>query len=241
MKTYALLNATGLISPGTLSSLRLVDSAGGVKKVSIQNSSPNQTFQILSEDSSHWKWESKQRTYLLCRTFHFTWLSLLLSGSRSHPRWLPLRSRVQERYNQRCSRFNFPSSPWQPISNAYLLIEKPKIDLDEDYPGYFDSAVDLVCNVYSLLPFDIKWSRYVDGQWISLTASKHFRWVLINFKDHSYLWSYSESASDVYHIDEVVEESEGIYRCLANNSVGFNYGDTFLDVEGESSRTIDLV
>ena len=53
MKTYALLNATGLISPGTLSSLRLVDSAGGVKKVSIQNSSPNQTFQILSEDSSH--------------------------------------------------------------------------------------------------------------------------------------------------------------------------------------------
>uniref|UniRef100_H2YT91 Ig-like domain-containing protein n=1 Tax=Ciona savignyi TaxID=51511 RepID=H2YT91_CIOSA len=42
---------------------------------------------------------------------------------------------------------------------------------------------------------------------------------------------FRDSAVDYYRIEEVVVESEGIYRCYANNSEGSDFGLSFLDVE----------
>ena len=41
-----------------------------------------------------------------------------------------------------------------------------------------------------------------------------------------------DSTTDYYRIDDVTEAAEGMYRCFANNSKGYDYGETFLDVEG---------
>lgn len=40
-----------------------------------------------------------------------------------------------------------------------------------------------------------------------------------------------------YRIDEITEDAEGIYECVAVNTKGRDHGQTFLDVEGELVNT----
>ncbi|CAK8691082.1 unnamed protein product [Clavelina lepadiformis] len=96
-----------------------------------------------------------------------------------------------------------------------VVPEAPIVNVPSTHPGYFDFPAEIPCEVGSLLPFHVKWSREVRGIWIDL-HQPHY---------------YTDSTTDYYRIDDVTEAAEGMYRCFANNSKGYDYGETFLDVE----------
>nr|XP_018668081.2 hemicentin-1 [Ciona intestinalis] len=109
--------------------------------------------------------------------------------------------------------YNFIRTTKNAILN--IIPTAPVVQVKANQPGYFDYPVEIPCNITSLLPYHVQWSREVNGIYVNLHSPR----------------LYLDSATDYYVIDEVSEASEGMYRCYANNSEGNDYGLTFLDVE----------
>uniref|UniRef100_F6ZIH2 Hemicentin-1 n=1 Tax=Ciona intestinalis TaxID=7719 RepID=F6ZIH2_CIOIN len=106
--------------------------------------------------------------------------------------------------------YNFIRTTKNAILN--IIPTAPVVQVKANQPGYFDYPVEIPCNITSLLPYHVQWSR----------ERKNYLQCYFYIRD---------SATDYYVIDEVSEASEGMYRCYANNSEGNDYGLTFLDVE----------
>ncbi|XP_039268950.2 hemicentin-1-like [Styela clava] len=101
--------------------------------------------------------------------------------------------------------------------NAILNVEPvaPSVYMKPTHPAYFDYPAEIPCEVSSLIPYHVTWSRKVDGRWRAVGRR-----------------TLHQVSSTVYlNIPEITDESEGSYRCVANNSKGLDYGETFLDVE----------
>lgn len=58
------------------------------------------------------------------------------------------------------------------LINFFLV--RPVVEMPETHPGYFEYPAEIPCHITSLLPFHVKWSREVEGQWIDLLAEPRY-------------------------------------------------------------------
>ncbi|XP_028823701.1 hemicentin-1 isoform X1 [Denticeps clupeoides] len=96
------------------------------------------------------------------------------------------------------------------VSFSSIVPEAPKVLLPTRTPAYYLQSGDISCQVDSLIPFTLRFSR--DGA--RLGVDQLFR----------------ESANASWDIKQVSLKDEGFYECVAINSAGTGRARTFLDV-----------
>ncbi|CAH1270966.1 HMCN1 [Branchiostoma lanceolatum] len=173
--TYVVLNATGLIPPGVINKLELINLQG---------------------------------------------LSLIEVPVFPHPQQL-----YSSVYNVsgilppegffylRVSGVDVDNFIFQRITPSALNAEipaEPVVSMVERQPGYYEQTATVVCNVQSVVPFTVQWSK--DGK--RLGSDLYFR----------------ESTNVTWEILDVSIAAEGMYACKAFSIAGTGKAQTFLDV-----------
>ncbi|XP_048833472.1 hemicentin-1 isoform X1 [Brienomyrus brachyistius] len=96
------------------------------------------------------------------------------------------------------------------VSFSSIVPDAPKVTMPRQTPGYYLQRGRISCQVESLIPFTLRFSR--DG--VRLGEDQLFR----------------ESSNASLEIERVTLEDEGYYECIAINSAGTGRAQTFLDV-----------
>ncbi|XP_022603168.1 hemicentin-1 [Seriola dumerili] len=96
------------------------------------------------------------------------------------------------------------------VSFSSIIPDAPKVLMPATTPGYYLQRGAVKCQVESLIPFTLRFSR--DGSQLGVDQ----------------LFSESDSAS--WEIAQVSMKDEGYYECIAINSAGTGRARTFLDV-----------
>ncbi|XP_055020737.1 hemicentin-1 [Boleophthalmus pectinirostris] len=96
------------------------------------------------------------------------------------------------------------------VSFSNIKPDAPKVLLPTTTPGYYLQNGAINCQVQSLIPFTLRFSR--DGRKLGVDQL------------------YSESVNASWEIDQVTLKDEGYYECVAISNAGTGRARTFLDV-----------
>ncbi|XP_059503813.1 hemicentin-1 isoform X2 [Stegostoma tigrinum] len=105
------------------------------------------------------------------------------------------------------------------VSYSNIVPGPPKVTMPAQTPGYYLQTGYIICNVDSLIPFTLRFSR----AGTKLGTDQFFK----------------ESATAHLEIPHVSAVHEGLYECIAVNSAGTGRAQTFLDVS-EPPPTIQV-
>uniref|UniRef100_A0A8D2KTM3 Hemicentin 1 n=1 Tax=Varanus komodoensis TaxID=61221 RepID=A0A8D2KTM3_VARKO len=100
------------------------------------------------------------------------------------------------------------------VSFSNIIPDAPKVSMLKKTPGYYLQPGHILCNVASLIPFTVHFSR--NG--IQLGMDQFFK----------------ESASVNWELAKVSLSDEGYYECIASSHAGTGRAQTFLDVSSDA-------
>ncbi|XP_036375886.1 hemicentin-1 [Megalops cyprinoides] len=96
------------------------------------------------------------------------------------------------------------------VSFSSIVPDAPKVTMPQRTPGYYLQKGAISCQVDSLIPFTLRFSR----EGVKLGVDQLFK----------------ESSNASWEIEQVSLKDEGYYECIAINSAGTGRAQTFLDV-----------
>ncbi|KAG5850585.1 hypothetical protein ANANG_G00084020 [Anguilla anguilla] len=96
------------------------------------------------------------------------------------------------------------------VSFSSIIPDAPKVTMPQRTPGYYLQNGAITCQVDSLIPFTLRFSR----EGVKLGVDQLFK----------------ESSSTSLEIERVTLKDEGYYECIAISSAGTGRAQTFLDV-----------
>ncbi|KAI8479036.1 Hemicentin-1, partial [Branchiostoma belcheri] len=173
--TYVVVNATGLIPPGVINKLELIN-LQGLSLIEVP---------VFRHPEQHY--------------------SSLYNVSGILP--------PEGFFYLRVSGVDVDNFIFQRITPSALNAEipaEPVVSMAERQPGYYEQTATVVCNVQSVVPFTVQWSK--DGK--RLGSDLYFR----------------ESTNVTWEILDVSIAAEGMYECKAFSIAGVDKARTFLDV-----------
>ncbi|XP_036834633.1 hemicentin-1 isoform X2 [Oncorhynchus mykiss] len=178
--TYILLNTTGLSHPARADRLELVSITGGVIKT------------------------------LPVRYYPNTGTGSPLTGTIWNiTEFVP----PKEAFFLRVTGYDKDGFLFQRVSSvsfSSIVPDAPKVVMPPTTPGYYLQRGTISCQVDSLLPFTLRFTR--EGE--SLGVDQLFR----------------ESANALWELAQVTLTDEGFYECIAISNAGTGHARTFLDV-----------
>ncbi|XP_019904855.2 hemicentin-1 isoform X2 [Esox lucius] len=106
------------------------------------------------------------------------------------------------------------------VSYSSIVPDAPKVVMPPTTPGYYLQKGAISCQVDSLIPFTLRFSR--EGRRLGIDQL------------------FSESANALWELAQVTLKDEGFYECIAISSAGTGRSRTFLDVsEPPPAITVD--
>ncbi|XP_064648784.1 hemicentin-1-like [Lineus longissimus] len=100
-----------------------------------------------------------------------------------------------------------------PTAITVIIPGAPEVQMPETTYGFYDTKATLLCQVDSLVPYSVQWSK--DGAAVGQQLY------------------FSESRTVQYRVESASIFSEGVYMCNASNAAGSAIAQTFLDIKGK--------